>query len=38
VYVIHRYLRLDGSTNRVQRMIDIAQFQAPGSQVHSFQS
>lgn len=28
-----RYLRLDGSTNRVQRMIDIAQFQAPGSEV-----
>lgn len=26
-----RYARLDGSTNRVQRMIDIAQFQAPGS-------
>ena len=26
-----RYSRLDGSTNRVQRMIDIAKFQAPGS-------
>jgi hypothetical protein len=28
-----RYLRLDGSTNRVQRMIDIAQFQAPASEI-----
>lgn len=27
----HRYRRLDGSTNRVQRMIDIEQFNRPGS-------
>ena len=27
----HRYARLDGSTNRVQRMIDISQFQKPDS-------
>ena len=26
-----RYARLDGSTNRVQRMIDISQFQKPDS-------
>jgi len=29
--VPRRYVRLDGSTNRVQRMIDINRFNRPGS-------
>ena len=29
--LMHRYVRLDGSTNRVQRMIDINRFNRPGS-------
>ncbi len=29
--VVCRYRRLDGSTNRIQRMIDIEQFNKPGS-------
>ena len=31
VLVLCRYVRLDGSTNRVQRMIDINRFNRPGS-------
>lgn len=34
----HRYTRLDGSTNRVQRMINISQFQKPGSDIFIFLS
>lgn len=29
--LLARYVRLDGSTSRVQRMIDINRFNAPGS-------
>ncbi|KAJ1617299.1 P-loop containing nucleoside triphosphate hydrolase protein, partial [Pavlovales sp. CCMP2436] len=31
-----RYVRLDGSTNRVQRTVDINSFNAPGSKVFLF--
>jgi SNF2 family DNA or RNA helicase len=31
-----RYVRLDGSTSRVQRMIDINRFNAPGSNLFIF--
>jgi SNF2 family DNA or RNA helicase len=38
--VVHvcRYTRLDGSTNRVQRMINISQFQKPNSKLTVFLS
>jgi SNF2 family DNA or RNA helicase len=38
--VLHacRYTRLDGSTNRVQRMINISQFQKPNSKLTVFLS
>eukprot|EP00775_Hariotina_reticulata_P009453 gene9453-9619_t len=34
----HRYVRLDGSVNRVQRMINISQFNKPNSDVFIFLS
>jgi SNF2 family DNA or RNA helicase len=36
--VLCRYTRLDGSTNRVQRMINISQFQKPNSKLTVFLS
>lgn len=36
--MLRRYTRLDGSTNRVQRMINISQFQKPNSKLTVFLS
>lgn len=32
----YKYRRLDGNTNRVQRMIDCEAFQRPGSDIFAF--